>query len=198
MLKANRVTYPGGITGLRATMSLAGNATYADIENDVTGSIEWWQSKITGPDIGSLHLHTEILMITITKQSSGTYIVFARRRRTKSDMSVLLNLSQKEREILTLIITSLFTPQHQLAINILHLNGRMDSISLRTYPTGSEPDKTSINHVSINPPITSLNTWLNRVSECEHLKASVKAVSIYLHPSNLIPFDRDWETSLRK
>ena len=131
MLKANRVTYPGGITGLRATMSLAGNATYADIENDVTGSIEWWQSKITGPDIGSLHLHTEILMITITKQSSGTYIVFARRRRTKSDMSVLLNLSQKEREILTLIITSLFTPQHQLAINILHLNGRMDSISLR-------------------------------------------------------------------
>ena len=184
MLKANHVTYPDGTTGLRATMSLADNAQYVDIESAVTGAIEWWKSRVTGRDIGSLHLPTETLMITITKQSSGTYIVYVRRHRRKSGTSVPLNLSQKEREILTLIITSLFTPQHQLAINILHLNGRMDSISLRTYPTGSEPDKTSINHVSINPPITSLNTWLNRVSECEHLKASVKAVSIYLHPSS--------------
>ena len=121
-----------GTTGLLEIMSRVDGVKTVCTENELIGFIGWYANSTIGLAYGSLHLHIGQYMITITKTSKHTLNVAVVRPQISSNTSAPQSLSQREVDLITRIITYLFTAQHRLAIAIFRENGTTDTLLLRT------------------------------------------------------------------
>lgn len=139
-----------------------------------------------GKDYSSSHSHIETSMITIIRTCKNGLSVYAKRG-SPSNTSVPLNMSQKEQEIITHIITCLFTPNTSLKLEISHLSGKVDTLNVSSSAI-SNPDNPSQSPEDGLCIQSQQNTWLNillnKVNASGPLKASVQAIAIHIHPSN--------------